>query len=153
MAKKFTYEHILNYPLTDVSETVYDLTIKQMESIGTAISTPSERIGTHYQYEMLLKQEQVTVDFTIVNFVKDQELCYTIKAGRLDNQTTWSFEAIGEGQTKITYVEEAESNLTSAALTYRFLGWMMNRKQKKKTQQLFKVVEIDLYEAAQKKAQ
>ncbi|MGL6009198.1 MAG: hypothetical protein ACRC1D_07065, partial [Culicoidibacterales bacterium] len=85
MAKKFTYEHILNYPLADVSETVYDLTIKQMESIGTAISTPSERIGTHYQYEMLLKQEQVTVDFTIVNFVKDQELCYTIKAGRLDN--------------------------------------------------------------------
>ncbi|MGL5383124.1 MAG: DUF3284 domain-containing protein [Culicoidibacterales bacterium] len=153
MAKKFMYEQILNYPIADVSEVVYDLTIKQMESIGTAISTPSKRIGTHYQYEMMLKQKQVTADFTITNFVKDQLLSYQIKAGRLNNQTHWQFEAVDAGKTKITYQEEAESDLASADLTYRFLGWMMNRKQKKKTQQLFKVVEINLYEAAQKKAQ
>lgn len=152
MAKTFTYQQNLAYPIADVYEMVYKLTIEQMESVGTAKKTPSAIVGTEYEYEMMLKKQQTTTLFTITEYVKNATFNYQIKAGRLVNKTNWQFEQVDEQTTKITYQETAESDLTSATMTYRFLGWMMSRKQKKKAQQLFKVIEIQLYEAKQKNA-
>ncbi|MGL4623306.1 MAG: DUF3284 domain-containing protein [Culicoidibacterales bacterium] len=152
MSRTFTYEHTLNYAAEDIYTTIYQLTIEQMESIGKAIKTPSAVVGTQYEYEMMLKKQKTKAIFTIKEYEKDAVFAYEIIAGRLENGTTWTLEKVTDSQTKITYVETSNSDLMSADLTYRFLGWMMKRKQKKQAQQLIKVIEIRLYEAAQKKA-
>lgn len=152
MSRTFTYEQTLNYAVEDAYAAIYQLTIEQMESIGKAVKTPSEIVGTQYEYEMMLKKQKTKTIFTIIEYQKNKVFAYEIKAGRLENSTNWTLEALGEAQTKITYVETSNSDLMSADLTYRFLGWMMKRKQKKQAQQLMKVIEVRLYEAAQKKA-
>lgn len=152
MSRTFTYEQTLNYTATDIYAAIYQLTIEQMESIGTVVKTPSAIVGTQYEYEMMLKKQKTKTLFTITQYQKDTNFAYEIKAGRLENSTTWTLEALSETQTKITYVETSNSDLMSADLTYRFLGWMMKRKQKKQAQQLMKVIEIRLYESAQKQA-
>lgn len=147
MARTFTYEHTLNYPVAAIYETIYKLTIDQMESVGTARKTPSAIVGTQYEYKMMLKKQETPAFFTITTYKKDEVFEYEIKAGRLLNGTQWHFEALSDTSTKITYVETSDSDLPSAGLTYRFLGWMMGRKQKKQAKNLIQVIEVQLYEA------
>lgn len=149
MSRTFKYEQSINYPITDVFSTVYNLTIQQMESVGTAKKTPNAIVGTVYEYEMMLKKQKVTAIFTITEYTQPKALSYKIKAGKLENTTHWQFEEVGDA-TKISYCEQSDSDIKSASWTYRFLGFLMSRKQKKKAQQLIKHVEVQLYEALQK---